>query len=138
MIRFLIEEVRALHLKSPGKSRPAHRESSVRGPDRAEKAHPEKVDFRTDEARRIDRNFPEKAGWARRQHLVHELDLARKAFNAGRADKGISRLEQFNGTVTALKREGRIDPDKADFLLAQSDETIGCLRDEGLHLLPRD
>ena len=35
-------------------------------------------------------------------------------------------------------REGRIDPDKADLPIAQSNQTIGCLRDEGLHLLPHD
>ena len=37
------------------------------------------------------------------------------------------RLEKFNDTVAALLRNGRTPPEKAAFLIAQSDRIIGCV-----------
>jgi hypothetical protein len=85
------------------------------------------IDFLIEEVRSLDLNFPGKAGAAHKKNLVRELSRADKAFDADRTDKGVFRLEKFNDKVAALERKGRIDPQKAALLIAQTDQIIGCV-----------
>ncbi len=98
------------------------------------------IDFLISEVKELDLVFPKKVkshrklhwprilwGWQKR-HLIRKLRLARRAIEAGRIWKGVHLLEGFNHQVEGLKHRGRIDPDKAYGLLAQSDRIIGCVR----------
>jgi hypothetical protein len=85
------------------------------------------IRFLVAEVNRLSLNFPGNAGAAHRKNLVRELHQADEAFDADRLDKGVFRLEKFNDSVAALKDKGRIDPQKADVLIAQADQIIGCV-----------
>jgi hypothetical protein len=59
--------------------------------------------------------------------LVVKLRLAEWALDAGRTEDGVYLLHQFNDDVEMLERQGQIPPEKADMLIAQFDQIIGCV-----------
>ena len=64
---------------------------------------------------------------ARVRELIRQLTLAKKAFDAGRTSKAVFFLKKVSSKILKHKLDERIDPQKADALIAQLERIIGCV-----------
>ncbi len=85
------------------------------------------IRFLIDEVRDLQLAVSKKADRRKKFRLVLKLRVARWALDAGRTRKGIYLLEQFNHDIERYEHRGRITPEKADMLIAQSDQIAGCV-----------
>ncbi len=60
--------------------------------------------------------------------LIRKLRKAERALVAGRTANGVYHLDRFNAKVEMFKRRGRIPSEKANVLIAQSNDIINCVR----------
>jgi hypothetical protein len=68
-----------------------------------------------------------KADLRKKFDLIRKLRSAEHALDADRTENGVYLLHKFNDDVEVLKRRGRIIPEKADALTAQSNQIAGCV-----------
>jgi len=60
--------------------------------------------------------------------LKNELVHAERALDAQHTDKAIDYLHQFTDRIARLEREGRIDKERVDSFIAQTEKIAGCVR----------